>query len=73
MGESEWRLTATGITLLALMVTGFQLVRCIWRGYPVRVRRYPLDSRRGARGRSGARLAGPLRRRDSRGGSLRAS
>src|SRR5688572_7788744 len=40
MGESEWRLTATGITLLALLVTGFQLVRCIWRGYPVKVRRY---------------------------------
>jgi hypothetical protein len=40
MGESEWRLTATAITLLALALTGFQLARAIWLGRPVRVRRY---------------------------------
>jgi hypothetical protein len=40
MGESEWRLTATATTLLALALTGFQIVRSVWLGRAVRVRRY---------------------------------
>ncbi len=40
MGPTEWRLAATAMTMLALALTGCQLVRSIWMGRPVGVRRY---------------------------------
>ena len=40
MGPAEWRLAATMMTMLALAITGVQLVRSIWRGQAIAVQRY---------------------------------
>jgi hypothetical protein len=40
MGPAEWRLAAMAMTMLALALTSCQLVRSIWQGQPVSVRRY---------------------------------
>ncbi len=40
MGATDWRLAAMAMTLLALAFTGALLVRSIWLGRPVSVKRY---------------------------------